>query len=344
MAGFYDSLRKNGLFTDDNPNPLRPPVAPNFDAEGTFSRLFPYVSAEKQKDRDLQLQLAQMRMGNGNLSKIAGNLGAPAKPIDNMFSSPTANVRFDDRGDQANTFASNILNPPERGFKFQDLKQKRELAEANLALKEGDQSIRQQRADTTQFSAETRRRLASLKDLSDSEKLQMLQDGKISLEELKQAGTMNAIGARGEEARKTEGVRGNNRIAEIRERGQQTKPTKEITPTQVSADQKNKARELVNTNKELGQYINFDDKGNFTISPDTPLNILSTINSTIYGKDKQLGTDKSSFSNVPKNDNVKDDKKIESVDRTKAEEALRKHGIPVTEENLKKAMDPKNWK
>lgn len=289
---FIDSLRKRNLFDDNNPNPFGPP---QFNPRINVADAVNQAMQLRQSERDDARNFAQKQQN------IQSGLMFGKQPQINAIAARAAepNVVFDRRGDSADTFAQNILNPPERGFKFQDLAQKRDLAERGLDIKAGDQDIKQQRADTTQYSAETRRQLADLHNMSDSDKLKLLQEGRVTLQHLKDAAELNAIGARGEESRKTEGVKNTNVLSQIGARGEQTrqtneaKPGQELAPTQLNAQQKIAARELFNTRPDLNKYIKIEDNGNFTIDPKTPINELSLIKAAIYPKgDVKLPADK----------------------------------------------------
>lgn len=337
--GFFDSLQKQGLFTDDNPNPLKPPVESNFDPIGAFRSLFPLVQDEREKDRQLKLKLAGMVPGANQ--RINATAFHPQAPVLQRQPGETDNVVFKPTG-VPETFVSNILNPPERGFKFQELAQKNDIANRGLDIKAGNQDILARRADTSQYSAETRRKLADLKDMTDSEKLEALQTGRYTLEEMRAASQLANTKERGNQNVRAITERGNQNIKAIDERGDQNRRTqseKGVPPqsaNQQRIGQNTEARKLVNTQPELGKYISFDDQGNFKIDPNTPLNELSIIKGTLYPTgDIKLPSDKGSSSK---------DNTSSKIDRNKAIEALKFHGLPVTEANIVKAMDPSNYK
>lgn len=282
---FIDRLRQNNLFTPQNPNPLQPPQYPSLNIAAAF--------------RPNRIQ---------DIASSSGPMYAPAQQPDfgprTDRSIPRTSETAYDYGLNLDykptgipeTFASNILNPPERGLKFQEMFNKNAIANRGLDIKEGDQGIKQQRADTSQYSAETRRNLANLHDLTDSEKLQMLQDGRVTLQDLKDAAemkqiqergknTVTAIQERGKNATELERTRQGNRLDLKNAPG----PEKEMTPQQMKTDAFNKAAQIKNTDPELGKWITVDPStGSFTIDPKTPLDSLSLIRAGIYGRNKDV--------------------------------------------------------
>lgn len=165
---------------------------------------------------------------------------------------------------------------------------------------------------------------------------------------------IDQIDERGKQARETEGKKSEDRIAEIAKRiaGQKEvkgapSATKPLLPNQVKTDQFNRAREFVNRNPELGKFVHIDPStGSFTIdertepkywgSPTGPTpEQQQQINDYIFG----------SNNNVPSNTPTpKNNDKPQSFSRDEAVKALEEAGIPQTEENIQKAMDPSNWK
>lgn len=352
--GFLDSLQKNNLFTDKNPNPLQPPNMGGFDPVNEFRNLFSLVASEKQKDRDLQLQLERLRhQPSGQINQVAHQALKPQP-------GETPNVVFDRRGDSADTFVNNILNPPERGFKFQELAQKNNLANQGLDIKRGDQDIRQQRANVYEFKSKNPNmhivlpkggNVLAINPQTGEAVDSGIPTGSLSDEDrinLQGTNNMNAIKERGSQNMNAIKERGSQNIKSIDERGSQNrqtqneKPEKSMVPSQERTQQNNAARKLVNTRPDLAEFVTFDQQGNFSIDPNTPLNELSIIKGELYPKgDVKLPADKGSNNNgkqtfFSNNNN--------NIDRNKALEALKKHGLEATEENIKKAMDPKNWK
>lgn len=116
-----------------------------------------------------------------------------------------------------------------------------------------------------------------LRDMTDSEKLQAVQDGKITMEHLKNLDTMGQIDERGSQ-----------NINAINARGAQQRKTagsKPMTPQQQAVDYENKARELLSSHPEYKGYINFNkDTGKLTgITNAGDDNIFHSINQSIYG-------------------------------------------------------------
>ncbi len=86
------------------------------------------------------------------------------------------------------------------------------------------------------------------------------------------------IGTRGTEQRKTN----------------ESKPAKELSPTQQQAEINNNARKIANTRPDLAKYLEIAPNGSFTISPSGSDVIDQTLESLLYGKDIKLGN-----SNLP---------------------------------------------
>jgi hypothetical protein len=94
---------------------------------------------------------------------------------------------------------------------------------------------------------------------------------------LGQENALERIGATGEQARETEGVRQAGRETLVGMRGEEARKTREtvpggvggraIQPSQVRVDQANKARQIVNANPELAQWIKLGSGNEFTVVP-----------------------------------------------------------------------------
>ena len=102
---------------------------------------------------------------------------------------------------------------------------------------------------------------------------------KIDEMNLTQDNEMERIGARGDESRQTEGVKQGNRVFMAGVTGDQNRQTdaarvggtatKPLMPTQIRIQEFNRARQLINIDDELGQYIQIGNPGanDFTIDP-----------------------------------------------------------------------------
>jgi hypothetical protein len=162
---------------------------------------------------------------------------------------------------------------PQREARLTDQGQQR-LEQGNVRLDQGQQKI-----DVSKYNAETKRQLAQLHDLPDSEKLRLLQEGKITMQNLKDASDLREIEARGGEARKTEGVkqegrkeiqemRGEQATEQIGARGEESRKTKETAPggagataqlpTQQKVAQQMRATQATREHPEWKKYISTD--------------------------------------------------------------------------------------
>jgi hypothetical protein len=108
---------------------------------------------------------------------------------------------------------------------------------------------------------------------------------------LSQEHALERIGATGEEARKTEGVRQEGRIEAIGARGEESRRTKGTpsatltnkgeTPTQTKVRQYNAAREFAARNPTLAKFIKFGKSNEFTISPPSKGGFFSSAGPTV---------------------------------------------------------------
>lgn len=163
-------------------------------------------------------------------------------------------------------------------------------------LRQGNRAL-----DIKQMDAETRARLASLKDLSDSEKVQLLQEGRISLEELRASNQYTLQELRGEQRTGQIEQQGQIRSGQIAQQGnirsgqiaQQGQIQKEVAgvrgeearktkgtpsanagvtsqlPTQQIKAYQIKANQLVQDHPEYKDYITIDDNGMVQVEPPT---------------------------------------------------------------------------
>lgn len=149
------------------------------------------------------------------------------------------------------------------------------------------------RANATALNSQTRAYLASLNTMTDAEKIEALQAGRVSLEDLRAANQMklqetkgtqaiDQIKARGEEQRKNtelqggiqksiQGMRGQQAMQQIGARGEEARKTKETPsptsgatsqlPTQQKVQMQSNVTRVVNEHPEWKDYISFNEQG-----------------------------------------------------------------------------------
>jgi hypothetical protein len=171
-------------------------------------------------------------------------------------------------------------------LKRQDIQRKQDYGEQNLDIKRGGQDIQQQRTDILDFKA----RNPGMKVLTPKGGNYQFYDpikgvthdtgiptGSLSREdELAITGQqrMDQIGARGDIQQSLGTQRGNQALANIAARtaGQKdirnTAPVKPMLPTQERVQQNIRARQLINSNPDLAQFVTVDPTtGSFNITP-----------------------------------------------------------------------------
>lgn len=145
--------------------------------------------------------------------------------------------------------------------------------------------------DIKLMDAQTRQRLAALKDLPDSEKMRLLNENKITVEELRAANqyslqelkggqAVEQIGARGKETRANIGAQGAQTLRNIAASGEEARKTKGTPsadagttgqlPTQQKVALQSKTQRVLNEHPEWADYVTFNDQGFPVITmPDT---------------------------------------------------------------------------
>lgn len=170
-----------------------------------------------------------------------------------------------------------------------ELREKAQNAKEKLDIRNAD--IRQQRADIYNFRANNPNmkivmtkggNVMAVNPLTGETHDTGIPTGsmtEINKMNLTQDNEMERIGARGDETRQTEGVKQGNRIFMAGVTGDQTRQTnaakvegaatKPLMPTQIRIQEFNRARQLINIDDELGQYIKIGNPGanDFTIDP-----------------------------------------------------------------------------
>lgn len=206
-----------------------------------------------------------------------------------------------------------------------------DLDKAKLALTARGLDIRDEanrdRADVQGRREDIRANLAGLHDLPDSAKIARMNDARTALQQLKGTQASEMLNTRGTQRMGEIGARGNERRSNIeatteghlKEIGARTagqKDIKEMTMSQMSpaaqsTDEKNRAKQLVVTNPEMAQHIIFDEKGNWSINPNTDLATRSAIAGHIYNTAKDI--------ELPSDTVTKDDTKKKTKESPKSD-------------------------
>jgi hypothetical protein len=315
---FIDNLRMAGIFGGSKPMGM-----PDLSAGGVnldeisniMNRMTPYIQRSKEEDRNFQEKMFNMQR-QAHLQDIAHQLTQQGQqqlqPMNQVV------------GHDPNSM--NDYQKAEINLKKQELSQKTGVAGSKDENADLDRAIRQQRANT----------YSSMHDMSDSEKLDVInraRSGDIQARGMIQRDLLDTRGTQATElqgikqtgAEKIQGMQGEQGLANIAARiqGQQqlqdTKPGKDMLPTQVKVDQANKARQLINTNPDLAPFIQFDSSGNFTI--------------------QQPGKSFWGTSTGPTSDQIK---KIQDSIYTEPTKPEVKKAAPVTKPETKKTEAPKS--
>lgn len=208
-------------------------------------------------------------------------------------------------------------------------------AEANMALARQRQANAaaiperlnqgQQKIDISRMTAEEKARVSKLNTLTDAQKIQLLQEGRISLAELNAAAALEREQVRGEYGMERQGLAGRQRLEQIDERGRieaghiaqrgtvaervarvraeearktkaaigWTNPNAGIAgsyPSQQRIAIQQRASQIVNQHPEWEEFIDIDEEGFPTIEPPSRFgldeNTYNQIYKSIYGIDR----------------------------------------------------------
>ena len=167
--------------------------------------------------------------------------------------------------------------------------------------------IQRQGVNVRAYDAETKRQLAGLHDLSDSEKIKLLQEGKVSIQNLKDAAELSQIGAKGEQERQTEGVRqtgrkelegvrqegreeiqgvrGKQALEQIGARGEQSRQTKVVAPGGAGATSQLPTQQKVGLQLKANQAIQDHPEWEafISVNPNTGMVEVESPSKTWYG-------------------------------------------------------------
>jgi|SRR3990167_225870 len=166
-------------------------------------------------------------------------------------------------------------------------------------------------------------------ELSDMDKIQLGIQARLQTIEAQGKQTERNIALSGGEARITKATPSG---------GTAIDPNKPLLPTQERARDRNRAKQATTEHPEWSKYIQFSGTDFRVIPPSTRFGISTgptsemhkQIYEYIYGKSPTGAT---TNMNIPT-----------GISRATAIKALQDSKIPVNEENIKKAMDPNNWK
>lgn len=308
--GMVDRLRMASLFPSAGNHPFGPPDTSD-DGYGLFRALegatLPLIQQENNRERmhESNMQTQEIQQQN-RLAQIGQAVKSQQPPMNTVL------------GNQGITAYQNA----QLGMDREELGLKREA----LHQKEGAQ---ERTADIAASRAQT---YASMHDMSDSEKLDVVnraRRGDIeargmiqqALQDTRGKQMLEQIGVRGDIQKELADTRGEQNLAGIAARVAGNKEVqsmklgadeKPMLPTQERVDIGNRAREIVNTRPDLASFITMDNSGNPVVSPNATPEIQSIIQSMLYpGKDVQLKPEGKVF------DNAKPVKKVEAAKPSK---------------------------
>lgn len=169
----------------------------------------------------------------------------------------------------------------------------------------------QGRSNIANRGMDVKEKLAALKDMPESEKMKLLQDGRISLQEYRDSAAMKRLEVTGQQRldlaaqqgdirsghidQQNEGAMnrvvkqgeiGSSYIAQRGEEARKTKTTPSSTTTSNSQQKvalQNRAVQFANQNPELASHLTFNEQGFPVISPDAPVKAQMLIYKSIYG-------------------------------------------------------------
>lgn len=290
---FVDKLRMNSIFPTGDNNPFGPPAQPQGINLDEISALIGRINPGIQANKDADLNRQKSLMGFQHALNTPGGMNAPM------------GTPMEQNGGQLNNIANNVAqNKPmntvydhrpelaKAGLELKQnaLEQKGELGGRALDIKQGDQGIRQQRANIYDYkSKHPDKKFVAQKggnffyedpasgqmvdtgipsgSVSDAERMKITGEQQTNLQRMK-----------GEQGVNLQNIKGSQVLSNIaanvagKKDVQQQKfnltPEKEMLPTQTRVDQNLKARELINSKPELAQFVKIDPaNGSFEITP-----------------------------------------------------------------------------
>jgi len=333
MDSFIDKLRMANIFGGDKPFGMPDLSAGQINPQTIgvlLNQITPHQDIEREKDRQLQRDLAGMR-GGGRLSSIAHNAANPlsqggvfantgevntTKPMDVIYKPPLSEtyqgrllgLRGAEFGLKSDLGYGKLAQGEEKIQQTGELgRGKLEQGQQGLNIKKGQLDVNAFKAmhPGMKFQISKGGNIFGLDPITGKAVDTGIDSGTLSDEDkanLMGERQLANIGARGEEARKTEGLRGEGRLKDIAARGAEQRTTnaarqdvRSLLPTQERVRQSTAAHQLVNERPDLSQFIAFDPQTGSPINnanPGSPE--FDMINDRLYGKAKdiQLGSEK----------------------------------------------------
>lgn len=265
--GFLDKLRTPRLFNFNLPDPKDDDINNAFDEVLSRARATP------------------MPFGNNNISRGGGRMGPMRGGADASGATRSAagiwfpndantpkNVVYDQRPEQ---FAK------EMALKKEALNVERDKAAALTALNSRKVDVQQQNADTNEAKANA---IMARQDLTDSEKMVLMHQNQMEMENTRQGGRMALEGARGEnrmnitnannaarsERQKVSGEQGLAKIAAQTEGRKEVNAFKPRSASDASEAVRLEGRKILAEHPEWGNLLSFDEKGNPVVNPGAP--------------------------------------------------------------------------
>ena len=287
---FLESLRLSNIFPRKGQKPFG---MPDLDVGSDISanKVIGIALDEREKDRQLQREMMAARQPNQR---------AMVPDFETKILSKLRDKRKSDIGDRKIIF-SDMLTAKDRA----NLAMKQRELDIRESQGQATTGIRQQQAETAQQRADTYGRVSALKDLPDSERLRLLQEGKVSLAEInaanalertnvQQTGATSRTRMQQEGASQRQEVSGAQRLNQI---GAQLAGQKEIAgarisaaknkpllPTQQRTNLSNQAQQLMNQRPDLAEFISIDEKGNVSITAEEGTPERDMINNLLYSQ------------------------------------------------------------
>lgn len=257
---------------------------PNFNMGDDRGAMLKAFLRRKDMERMREEQQQQFQAGLPNLRKQQ-EMANVAKVMAPEPAPATQNVKFPNYNPGLDEFRRNQT----------------ELGRDKLALAKEKQ---QQQASLADRNLGVKERLASLRDMPDSEKARLLQEGRITLQEIRDAEAMKRLEVSGQQRTEQIDQAGNirtgqinlqndaamNRVVKQGEIGSRyiTERAKAASATPPSSTQqavatRSRAVQLINQNPQLAPFITFNEQGSPIISPDAPMEAQMEIYRSLYG-------------------------------------------------------------
>lgn len=275
-TSFIQKLRMNNIFP---PGSIFPSGGGDIDIPSMMGNIFSL--RQREKDLDLQRQLnldnemrARARQEQvyqarqPGLYGIADKIRQPEQPTQ---------MRFQESGITPYQQAQLALSRERLG-------QTGRLGEERIETTRRGQDISQRRAELAEKIASGR---ATDEEKHEYRMSEIATRGDIQRELTGVRGeqAMERIGAVTERGRELAGTRGEQRLGEIEKREELVRGRPQ-QPTQTRASIQNNISRLMLTRPDLSKYIITTPEGDFQVDPDTPFEIMTQIQSEVFGKQK----------------------------------------------------------